>query len=139
MITKMSHTSIFVLDQDSAYDFYINKLGFEVRTDVPMGPGFRWLTVGPKEQPDLEIILMPIKAGMMFTEETAEMMKTMIAKGASGAGVFETPDVMATYHELTAKGVKFKGEPKVQPYGTEAIMLDDSGNWFSITQRKEGE
>jgi len=135
MISKLSHISIYVLDQDSAYDFYINKLGFEVRTDAPMGPDMRWLTVGPKDQPDLEIILAPVKAGMMFTEETAEMMKTLLAKGAMGAGVFETHDIMATYKELTAKGVKFKGEPKVQPYGIEAIFVDDSGNWFSLGQK----
>ncbi|HEY6162010.1 MAG TPA: VOC family protein, partial [Bacteroidia bacterium] len=47
MISKLSHVSIFVLDQDSAKDFYVNKLGFTVRTDAPMGPGMRWLTVSP--------------------------------------------------------------------------------------------
>ena len=58
MITKLNHVSIFVLDQDSAYDFYVNKLGFNVHTDAPMGPGMRWLTVTSPEQPDLEMALM---------------------------------------------------------------------------------
>ena len=48
MITKMNHVSIFVLDQDSAYDFYVNKLGFKVHTDAPMGPGKRWLPIQVK-------------------------------------------------------------------------------------------
>jgi catechol 2,3-dioxygenase-like lactoylglutathione lyase family enzyme len=66
MITRLNHVSIFVLDQNSAYDFYVNKLGFKVHTDAPMGPGMRWLTVCPPEQPDLEITLMAIEDGMMF-------------------------------------------------------------------------
>jgi catechol 2,3-dioxygenase-like lactoylglutathione lyase family enzyme len=71
MITKISHVCIYVLNQDEAYDFYVNKLGFEVRTDAPMDEGMRWLTVGPKEQPDIEISLMPVREGMMFTKENS--------------------------------------------------------------------
>ena len=74
MITKMNHVSVFVLNQDSAYEFYVNKLGFKVHTDAPMGPGMRWLTVCPPEQPDLEISLMPIEEGMMFKDEAAKQM-----------------------------------------------------------------
>lgn len=69
MITKMNHVSIFVLNQESAFEFYVNKLGFKVHTDAPMGPGMRWLTVCPSEQPDLEISLMAISDGMMFTKK----------------------------------------------------------------------
>src|SRR6266853_6615234 len=54
MIQRLSHAAIYVLDQDSAYDFYVNKLGFEVRDDQKMDNGFRWLTVAPKGQPDLK-------------------------------------------------------------------------------------
>ena len=63
MIQRMSHVTLFVNNQDEAKDFYTNKLGFEVRTDYTMEGGFRWLTVGPKTQPDLEIVLMEPKAG----------------------------------------------------------------------------
>ncbi|WP_431216604.1 hypothetical protein ACQ86N_19620 [Puia sp. P3] len=41
--------------EDKAYDFYVNKLGFKVNTDAKMDNGFRWLTVSPPQQPDLEI------------------------------------------------------------------------------------
>ena len=58
MVTKLSHTSFFVTDQEKAYDFYVNKLGFKVNTDVKMDNGMRWLTLNPPEQPDLEIVLM---------------------------------------------------------------------------------
>src|SRR3954463_2048344 len=111
MISKMSHVSIYVLDQDSAYDFYVNKLGFKVHTDAPMGPGMRWLTVTPPEQPDLEITLMPITEGMMFDKEACEQMKNLVARGTFGYGVFECNDIYATYEEMKAKGVVFSKAP----------------------------
>lgn len=139
MITKVSHTSLFVLDQDKAYDFYVTKLGFTVHTDQKMDNGFRWLTITPPEQPDLEIaILAPLAAGAMgYDEETRNAFRVLLEKGALGAGVLFTPDCRATYQELKAKGVQFKGEPKEQFYGIEAIISDGVGNWFSMTQPKE--
>ena len=136
MITKMNHVRIFVLDQDSAYDFYVNKLGFKVHTDAPMGPGMRWLTVCPPEQPDLEITLMKIEDGMMFKGNTAQQMKEMVKNGTFGFGVFECNDLYATYEELKAKGVEFTKPPTKEFYGFEALFKDDSGNWFSLGQKK---
>ena len=64
-------------------------------------------------------------------------LKLLLEKGVMGAGAFHTPDCRATYDELKAKGVQFKGEPKEQFYGIEAIITDGCGNWFSMTQPKE--
>lgn len=136
MITKLNHVSIFVLDQNSAYDFYVNKLGFTVNTDAEMGPGKRWLTVNPPQQPDLEITLMLIDTGMMFTPESAAAMRDLVSKGTFGFGVFECDDLLATYEELTAKGVEFSKPPTQEFYGFEALFKDDSGNWFSLGQKK---
>jgi catechol 2,3-dioxygenase-like lactoylglutathione lyase family enzyme len=135
MITKMNHVSIFVLDQDSAHDFYVNKLGFKVHTDAQMGPGMRWLTVVAPEQPDLEITLMAISEGMMFKKEAAETMRELVRNGTFGFGVFECNDLLATYEELKAKGVEFVKPPKQEFYGMEALFKDDSGNWFSLGQK----
>lgn len=132
MITKMSHISIYVLNQDSALDFYTNKLGFKVVTDVPMGKDTRWLTVSPPEQPEIEIVLFPITVGKMFPKETADTIKELIKKGTFGCGVFECNDIYATYEELKEKGVEFMKAPKEEFYGTEALFKDDSGNWFSL-------
>lgn len=144
MITKMSHTSLFVLDQDKAYDFYVNKLGFKVNTDVEMdghdcGDGqtpakYRWLTLNPPDQPDLEIIIMPL---MGLPPEAEKAIRTLLDMGLMGAGVFHTNDCRATYEELKTKGVHFKSEPKEQFYGIECIITDGCGNWFSMTQPKE--
>jgi catechol 2,3-dioxygenase-like lactoylglutathione lyase family enzyme len=136
MITHLTHVSVYVLDQDSAYDFYVNKLGFRVHTDAPMGPGMRWLTVTPPEQPALEITLMPVMEGSLFTKERAEQMRELIRQGTFGAGVFQCHDIYATYEELKAKGVVFKKAPTKEFYGIEALFLDDSGNWFSLGQKE---
>ena len=135
MIQKLSHATIYVLDQNQALDFYTNKLGFEVRTDATMGD-FRWLTVGPKTQPDLEIILFAVKPAGMFDEAAAGHLRSILEKGAMGAGAFDTDDCHATYAELSAKGVEFLSPPQEQPYGIEAIFRDNSGNWFSLTQHR---
>lgn len=130
----MLHVNIYVLNQNSAYDFYTKKLGFKVVTDVPIGKDGRWLTVATPEQPDLEITLFPVTEGTMFTKETANVMRELIKKGTFGCGVFGCKDIYATYEELKAKGVEFIKEPKKEFYGTEALFKDDSGNWFSLVQ-----
>jgi catechol 2,3-dioxygenase-like lactoylglutathione lyase family enzyme len=137
MITKMNHVSIFVLNQESACDFYVNKLGFKVHTDAPMGPGMRWLTVCPPEQPDLEISLMSIDEGMMFSRESAKQMRELVRQGTFGFGVFQCNDLLATFQELKTKGVEFKKEPTKEFYGFEALFKDDSGNWFSLGENGE--
>jgi catechol 2,3-dioxygenase-like lactoylglutathione lyase family enzyme len=136
MITKLSHATIYVLDQDKAYDFYVNKLGFEIREDAQMGEDMRWLTVSPKDQPELEIVLMPAKEGMSLDKEKAETLQKLVKDGTFGFGVFECKDIYATYEELKEKGVKFKKPPKEEFYGIEAIFHDPFGNWFSLGQKK---
>jgi len=132
----MNHVSIFVLNQDSAYDFYVNKLGFKVHTDAPMGSGMRWLTVCSPEQPTLEISLMPIEEGMMFKGEAAKQMREMVRQGTFGFGVFECDNLLATYEELKSKGVVFKKPPTKEFYGYAALFADDSGNWFSLSEKQ---
>ena len=129
----MTHVSIYVLDQDSAYDFYTKKLGFKVITDLPMPGNDRWLTVCPPEQPGFEIILTPVTRGLL-SKETIRTLKDLVEKGTFGVGLFTCNDVFATYEELKAKGVEFTKTPKKEFYGTEAIFKDDSGNWFSLSQ-----
>src|SRR5712691_9269223 len=101
---------------------------------MPRTEGFRWLTVGPKQQPDLRILLAEPKPPMV-DEDTAKAIRALLAKGAFGAGVTETDDCRKTYDELNREGVNFLQEPAERPYGIEAVFRDDSGNWYSLTQR----
>ena len=134
MIQRFSHISIYVLDQNAAYDFYVNKLGFEVHTDATMDGGFRWLTVNPKGQPDLEIALMPTAPGPKMDQQTSDMLRALISKGTIGSGVLETADIQKTYEELKAKGIEFVKPPTKEFYGIEALFKDGCGNWFSLTE-----
>lgn len=133
MIQKLSHATIYVLDQEQALDFYTNKLGFEVRLDMTIDSGFRWLTVGSKSQPDLELALIAIKPGV-FDEAAAGHFRALLEQGALGVGVFATDDCHATYAELSAKGVEFMAPPQEHPYGIDATFRDNSGNTFTLTQ-----
>jgi len=65
-------------------------------------------------------------------------LRAIINKGVLGAGVFDTNDCQKTYEELKGRGVEFLSPPSDRPYGIEAVFKDNSGNWFSLTQRKEG-
>jgi catechol 2,3-dioxygenase-like lactoylglutathione lyase family enzyme len=136
MVKRLSHVTLFVNNQDQARDFYVNKLGFEVRTDHTMDNGFRWLTVGAKDQPDVEIVLIEPQSGPMLDEEAAQAVRLLLKKGVLGAGVFQVDDCRRTYEELKQKGVQFAGAPEDRFYGVEAIMKDGVGNWFSMTQPK---
>jgi catechol 2,3-dioxygenase-like lactoylglutathione lyase family enzyme len=126
-----------------AKDFYVNKLGFEVSMDESMPNGFRWLTVSPKGQKDLQIILMKVAPSpfeganvQKIQPQDVETISGLMKKGAFGAGVFQTADCRKTYEEMKAKGVEFLSPPKDQFYGTEAVFRDPFGNWFSMTQPK---
>lgn len=139
MIRKIAKMTVTVLDQERAKEFYTEKLGFELRYDFAMGEdfdgcgeSFRWLTVGPPDQPDVEIILADPRMG--HDEETARQIRELVAKGSLGTGVLTTDDCRKTYEELSARGVTFLSEPSERPYGIEAVFRDDSGNWFSLTQ-----
>lgn len=139
MITSISHVSIYVLDQDSAKEFYVSTLGFELRNDIVMGDefegagqGFRWVTVSPPGQPDLEFILADCRMG--HAPEHAEAIRELVAKGAMAMGVLATDDCRKAYKELSERGVVFLQEPAERPYGIEATFRDDSGNVFSLTE-----
>ena len=136
MITKMSHTSLFVKDQSAALAFYRDTLGFKVLNDVSMDNGFRWVTVQPPSQPDVEIVLIEPKPGPMFDAQSADAIRGLLEKGVMGAGVFDTDDCRATYETLKDKGVDFVSPPTDRFYGIEAVFKDGCGNWFSLTQRK---
>jgi catechol 2,3-dioxygenase-like lactoylglutathione lyase family enzyme len=137
MITGISIVSVWVLDQDAAKEFYAGKLGFTVTKDLQLDNGMRWLTVRPPGSDTQELLLMdPLHS--MLDEETAQQVRALVAKGALSPGVMGTSDCKADHAAMAARGVEFMQEPADRPYGTEALFRDDSGNWFSFTQRKGG-
>ena len=132
MITNVSLVTLYVTDQDEAKKFYIDKLGFVERTDVTLGDGFRWVTVGHPSQPELDVTLMV--PGPPLDEDMADAVRRALAKGSMGGVGLQTDDCQRTYEELTAKGVDFVQTPAERPYGVEAILRDNSGNWCVLVE-----
>jgi catechol 2,3-dioxygenase-like lactoylglutathione lyase family enzyme len=133
---KIANCQLWVHDQDEALDFYTRKLGMEVRADVTLAElgEFRWLTVGPAGQPDIAITLMAIPGPPVMDADTAEQVRTLMAKGFAGTVFLVTDDVQASYEELCERGVEFSERPEVRPYGIDSAFRDPSGNHIRLTQ-----
>ena len=136
MLKQLTHVNQWVHDQDEALAFYTETLGLELRDDVtiPEMGSFRWLTVGPVGQPDIAVVLMEVPGPPVFDSETAEQLKTLVAKGAAGGLFFTTDDCQATYEELKNRGVEFSQEPMERPYGIDAGFRDPSGNQIRMME-----
>jgi uncharacterized glyoxalase superfamily protein PhnB len=135
---KIATAQLWVHDQDVALEFYTNKLGFEVRSDVtlPELDNFRWLTVAPPGQEDVTIVLMAIPGAPIMDGGTAQQVADLMAKGFAGTVFLTTEDCQASYEELTARGVEFTEKPEDRPYGVDSGFRDPSGNSFRLTQVK---
>lgn len=135
MILKQTHSTVYVVDQERAKAFYTEKLGYEVREDARLGD-FRWLTVGPKTQPEHCLVLMALKPTQWMDADTIATLKGLVEGGKLGGGVLSCDDIDRTYEELKARGVEFVSPPTKMPYGVEAVFRDDSGNFFSLGQKR---
>jgi uncharacterized glyoxalase superfamily protein PhnB len=136
---KIANAQLWVNDQEEALAFYTHKLGMEVRTDVTLAEmgNFRWLTVGPAGQPDVAIVLMAIPGPPMMDSETAEQVRSLMAKGFAGTIFLTTEDCHAAYEELKSRGVEFSQQPEERPYGIDSGFRDPSGNSIRLTQVRE--
>jgi predicted enzyme related to lactoylglutathione lyase len=133
MFNAITHSQIYVLDQDEALDFYVGKLGLEVNTDVDLGP-MRWLTVSVPGHPERQVLLERPGPPAM-SEETAERVRELVAKGATGGWlILTTDDCRGTYETLLGKGVEFTEEPTERPYGIDCGLRDPFGNRIRFTQ-----
>lgn len=133
---KIAKMPIYVKNQNEALRYYTEKLGFEIRDDVTNGD-FRWLTVGSKDQPDMELILMPLKQDSDLSAEDVAVMSKLVESGKLAHHVWYTDNLQKLYDNLNAKGALFVVPPTDRPYGViEAILKDDSGNVFVLHQQK---
>jgi uncharacterized glyoxalase superfamily protein PhnB len=135
MLNSIRISHVFVTDQNKALDFYVGKLGLEVSLDQDLG-FMRWLTVRVPGETGRDILLEKPGPPAM-DESTAQQVRELIAKGASGFTIgFTTSDCRKTYKELLSKGVEFTQEPVEQAYGTDMGVRDPFGNHIRIVQLK---
>src|SRR5262245_28505552 len=135
MIDAISHIGVWVDDQEEAKAFYTEKLGFEVRQDSTLDEfgGYRWLTVGPPDQPDVNIILST-PGPPAIDDESAKQLKELLAKGAMGPGILRTEDCRKTCKELEERGVEIVQQPNERFYGIDAAIRDPAGNEWRVVQ-----
>ncbi|WP_203859642.1 VOC family protein [Plantactinospora mayteni] len=135
MFNAITHSQIYVLDQDEALDFYVGKLGLEVNTDSDLG-FMRWLTVNVPGDP-VRQILLTTPGPPALSEETAQQVRELVTKGATGGSlIFSTDDCRKTYETLLGRGVEFTEEPTERPYGIDCGLRDPFGNSIRFTQPK---
>ncbi len=120
MIGKIATSAVYVTNQDKAIQFWGEQVGFEIRRDLPMGPGAKWIEMAP---PGAESCIVIYPKSMM--EDWAERKPSM---------VFECEDIEQTHREMAARGVEFSQEPKEMPWGMFAIFLDPEGNWYGLRE-----
>lgn len=136
MFNAITHSQMYVLDQDEALDFYVGKLGLEVAADIDMG-FMRWLAVSVPGRPERQILLEKPGAPAM-SEETVALVRDLVTKGAMGGWlILTTEDCHKTYETLLAQGVEFTEEPTERPYGTDCGLRDPFGNRLRFTQPKQ--
>jgi len=135
MLNTISISQVYVPDQDAALDFYVGKLGMQVREDINFGP-MRWLTVNLPGQAD-RAVLLERPGPPSMSEETAAQVRELIAKGAAGGHLFFTcDDAFKTHADLKSKGVEVVEEPEDRGYGIDFGLRDPFGNHLRIAQLK---
>lgn len=132
MLNTISISSLYVLDQDEALEFYVGKLGLEVHTDADLG-FMRWLTINVPGDADRQILLERPGPPAM-DDATAEEVREHVTKGVAGSVIFTTDDCRKTYEELVAKDVEITQEPMERPYGVDMGIRDPFGNQLRITE-----
>jgi len=136
MQLKVSHCFIAVHDHDEALAFYRDVLGLEVRNDVKY-EGMRWVTVGPKAQPDVNIVLEPPAANPNASPQDKRVMSQLLANGMLRAVIFATDDCDATFARVCQAGAEVLQEPKDQSDGVrDSAFRDPSGNMVRFSQKR---
>ena len=123
---------IYVRDQDEALQFYVEKLGFEVHTDVRNGD-YRWLTVRHPDQPTFQLGLFKAQAPIV-DDSTAQSLNEAVAKGAMPPLVLVVDDCRAAYEAMRVRGVEFTQEPTERYGNVDASFRDPSGNGWKMLQ-----
>ena len=121
-------------DPDASLAFYRDTVGFEGRNDVGFG-GLRWITIGPPNQPGMNIVLYPPGADPGVTEDEKRTIAEMMAKGTYAIITFATENLDAEFDRLQAAGAEVVQEPTDQPYGIrDCAFRDPAGNLIRMNQ-----
>ncbi|MGQ4665198.1 VOC family protein [Metabacillus halosaccharovorans] len=125
MIDKIGKITVYVQDQDQAKEFWLNKLGFVLKLEQPMGPNAKWIEVGPSDNEFTTLVLY----------SKAAMEQQQPSKVAHPSVLFSTTDIESAYESMVQKGVKV-GEMLKMPFGTMFTFFDQDGNEYLLREDK---
>ena len=126
---RILHTMLRVGDLDRSLAFYTEVLGFQKKHDLPVGGGFRWLTlVAPDGHDDVELVLEP------NANPAARAYQDALLEQGIPITAFEVDDVAAEHERLRQRGVVFTKPPTAAGPVTIAIFADTCGNLIQIYQ-----
>jgi catechol 2,3-dioxygenase-like lactoylglutathione lyase family enzyme len=138
MELKVSHCFLTVDDRDKALAFYGDVLGLRVVNDVSF-EGFRWLTLSPPSQPEVEIGFVAPGENPDATDADREVIAALLAKGLLNGLIFATDNCDETFERLSAAGAEVLQEPVDQPYGVrDCAFRDPAGNMLRFAQSRPG-
>jgi lactoylglutathione lyase len=134
MIDSIGGMVVIVSEQQKAIEFYTQKLGFELKSDIPFGggssaEGLRWVEVAPKESQSTISLMVP-NPMMMSDGVKIEAIKKSI--GAETGIWFYSNNIQSTYEELKSKGVDITAPEKQEWGGIMSKVKDQDGNSYSI-------
>lgn len=128
---KIYITSVMVDDQEKAFQFYTNVLGFQTKHDIPMGE-HRWLTLtSPGDENGVELALEP------SGHPAAATFKEAMAKDGIPWTAFAVDNIEEEYARLEKLGVQFTQPPVTQGGYSTAVFDDTCGNLIQMIQLPE--
>jgi lactoylglutathione lyase len=125
MINKIGKVTVYVNNQEEAKDFWLNKMGFVLKLEQPMGPNLSWIEVGPSEDEFATLVLY----------SKAAMEQQQPSKVAHPSILFSTTDIEAAYEKMKQNGVQVKDMLRM-PFGTMFTFKDQDGNEYLLREDK---
>jgi predicted enzyme related to lactoylglutathione lyase len=121
VITRLDKVTVYVKSQEEAKKFWIDKVGFVLSFEQPMGPTMKWIEVSPKGQNMTSLVLYPKEA---MQQQNPSMV-------AHPSVIFAANDIESTWKELKARGVDV-AEIQSLPYGKMFNFKDNDGNPYLV-------
>lgn len=124
---RIATVSLLVHDLDEAIAFYRDAVGFDLVEDTDLGGGKRWVRVRPPGSTGPDLLLA-------LPSDEAQAARVGDQAGGRVWLFLETDDFARDHARMTAAGVRFREEPRHEPYGTVAVWEDLHGTPWDLIQ-----
>ena len=124
-MSRLGLVTFVAREYDEAIGFFVGKLDFELVEDTDMGDGKRWVVVAPDSG-----------ASLLIARAVTDAEKTSVGNQAGGRVAFflHTDNFDRDYANWSARGVKFREQPRHEVYGTVVVFEDLYGAPWDLIQ-----